>query len=167
MPKKTNKISTANDKIYTPVETAKTIISKFDLYGKVLDPFRGGGAFYDNYPNTVTKDWCEIDLGKDFFEYNEKVDWIVSNPPYSIFGEVLKHSMELADNIVYLIPLNKLTSSFTRVKELSTFGGIPYMYLLSPKACNFPFGFCTCAVWIKKGYTGNTKIEVAEYTIGE
>jgi hypothetical protein len=154
--------STANDRIYTPEESAINIISKFKLSGKVLDPFRGKGAFYDNYPDNVIKDWCEIDEGKDYFEYNDKVDWIVSNPPYSIFGDVLKHSMELTDNIVYLIPLNKLTSSFTRVKELYNFGGIPYIYLLSPKACNFPFGFCTCAVWIKKGYRGETRIEVAE-----
>lgn len=155
-------LSTANDKIYTPVETAKTIISKFELYGKVLDPFKGDGAFYNNLPDNVEKDWCEIDLDKDFFEYNEKVDWIISNPPYSIFGPVIEHSMEIADNIVYLIPLNKLTSSFTRVKQLYDFGGIPYIYLLSPKACNFLFGFCTCAVWLKKDYRGKTQIEVAE-----
>ena len=155
-------LSTANDKIYTPVETAKTIISKFELYGKVLDPFKGDGAFYNNLPDNVEKDWCEIDLDKDFFDYNEKVDWIISNPPYSIFGPVIEHSMEIADNIVYLIPLNKLTSSFTRVKQLYDFGGIPYIYLLSPKACNFPFGFCTCAVWLKKDYRGKTQIEVAE-----
>ncbi|MDY5928682.1 MAG: hypothetical protein SPJ27_01425 [Candidatus Onthovivens sp.] len=159
---KKNKLSTANDKIYTPVETAKDIISKFNLSGKVLDPFKGGGAFYDNLPETVEKDWCEIDLGRDFFDYNEKVDWIISNPPYSIFGAVIEHSMEIADNIVYLIPLNKLTSSFTRVKSLQKFGGIPYMYIISPKKCNFPFGFCTCAVWLKRGYIGDTRIEVAE-----
>ena len=116
---KKNKLSTANDKIYTPVETAKDIISKFNLSGKVLDPFKGNGAFYDNLPETVEKDWCEIDLGRDFFDYNEKVDWIISNPPYSIFGPVIEHSMEIADNIVYLIPLNKLTSSFTRVKSFN------------------------------------------------
>lgn len=151
-----------NDKIYTPVETAKTIIGKFELYGKVLDPFKGGGAFYDNLPEGIEKDWCEIDFGKDFFDYNQHVDWIISNPPYSIFGAVIAHSIEIADNIVYLIPLNKLTSSFSRVKEIQAYGGIPYIYLLSPKACNFPFGFCTCAVWIKKGYTGVTHIEVAD-----
>lgn len=151
-----------NDKIYTPAETAKTIISKFSLYGTVLDPFKGGGAFYNNYPTTVKKDWCEIDLGKDFFNYTKHVDWIVSNPPYSIFGAVLEHSMKIADNIVYLIPLNKLTSSFSRVKKLQAYGGVPYLYLISPKVCNFPFGFCTCAVWIKRGYTGKTTIEIAD-----
>ena len=53
---KKNKLSTAHDKIYTPVETAKDIISKFNLSGKVLDPFKGNGAFYDNLPETVEKD---------------------------------------------------------------------------------------------------------------
>ena len=86
---KKNKLSTANDKIYTPIETAKDIISKFNLFGTVLDPFKGNGAFYDNLPETVEKDWCEIDLGRDFFDYNKKVDWIISNPPYSIFGSVI------------------------------------------------------------------------------
>lgn len=150
------------DKVYTPIETAKDIISKFKLYGKVLDPFKGQGAFYDNLPNNIEKDWCEMDLGRNFFDYTMPVDWIISNPPYSIFGPVLEHSMELADNIVYLIPLNKITSSFTRVKQLQNFGGIPYIYLISPKKCNFPFGFCTAAVYIKKGYVGDTKIEIAE-----
>ena len=82
--------------------------------------------------------------------------------PILFFGDVLKHSMETADNIVYLIPLNKLTSSFTRITELAQFGGIPYIYIIPPKECNFPFGFCTGAVWLKRGYVGPTKIEVKE-----
>jgi hypothetical protein len=106
------------DKVYTPENIAKKIISEFNLEGVVLDPFKGKGAFYDNLPETVKKDWCELDEGKDFFHYTERVDWIISNPPYSIFGEVLDHSFELSDNIVYLIPINKLTSSFTRIKYL-------------------------------------------------
>ena len=66
--------SEANDKIYTPVNIAKKIISEFDLDGTVLDAFYGNGVFYENYPNNVIKHWCEIDLGKDFFDYNEKVE---------------------------------------------------------------------------------------------
>ena len=101
------------DKVYTPPKIAKRIIDSFDLKGKVLDPFKGKGAFYDNFPETVEKDWCELDEGKDFFNYNDPVDWIVSNPPYSIFNKVIEHSFELSDNIVYLIQINKITSSFT------------------------------------------------------
>jgi len=150
------------DKVYTPSNIAKAIIDEFDLTGKVLDPFRGKGAFYDNLPGTVNKDWCELDEGKDFFSYNEKVDWVISNPPYSIFGQVLDHTMELTDNIVYLIPINKLTSSFTRVKYLAAWGGIPKIILMSPKTVGFPFGFAVGAVYFKKGYKGLTEFKILE-----
>ena len=149
------------DKVYTPEHIAKYIINNFDISGKVLDPFRGKGAFYNNFP-TDNKDWCELDEGKDFFDYNEPVDWIISNPPYSIFNDILEHSMELCDNIVYLIPINKLTSSFTRIKKLQEFGGIPKIILMSPKEIGFPFGFAVGAVYFKRGYKGPMEVEVYE-----
>lgn len=148
------------DKVYTPENIAKLIINKFNLSGKVLDPFKGQGAFYNNYPETVKKDWCEIDEGKDFFEYKEHVDWIISNPPYSIYDEVMNHSFEIADNIVYLVPLNKIVSSLGRVKKIQEFGGVPYIYIIGASRCGFPFGFPCCAIYVKRGYTGETKIEI-------
>jgi type I restriction-modification system DNA methylase subunit len=154
-----------NDKIYTPLPIAKQIIDLFDLKGKVLDGFRGGGAFYDQLPDTVEKDWCEIDEGRDFFDYSEKVDWIISNPPYSILDEVLEHSFEIADNVVYLIPLSKLFSSMTRIRKILTYGNIKEIHIISASKCGFPFGFPACAVWLKKGYRGKTKIY--EYKGGE
>ena len=150
------------DKVYTPENIAKKIISEFNLEGIVLDPFKGKGAFYDNLPETVQKDWCELDEGKDFFHYTERVDWIISNPPYSIFGDVLDHSFEICNNIVYLIPINKLTSSFTRIKYLKAWGGIPKVILMSPKEIGFPFGFAVGAVYFKKGYEGPTEFKVLE-----
>ena len=149
------------DKVYTPEHIAKYIIKSFNISGKVLDPFRGKGAFYNNFP-TNNKDWCELDEGKDFFDYNEPVDWIISNPPYSIFNDVLEHSIKLCDNIVYLIPINKLTSSFTRIKKLQEFGGIPKIILMSPKEIGFPFGFAVGAVYFKRGYKGPMEVEVYE-----
>lgn len=148
------------DKVYTPENIAKLIINKFNLSGKVLDPFKGQGAFYNNYPETVKKDWCEIDEGKDFFEYKEHVDWIISNPPYSIYDEVMNHSFEIADNIVYLVPLNKIVSSLGRVKKIKEFGGVPYIYIIGASRCGFPFGFPCCAIYVKRGYKGETKIEI-------
>ena len=78
-----------NDKIYTPELLAKQIIKMFSLSGKILDPFKGGGAFYNNFPKHTENDWCEIDDGKDFLKWDTKVDWIVSNPPYSIYDEIM------------------------------------------------------------------------------
>lgn len=153
------------DKVYTPSAIAKLIISKFNPTGKVLDPFKGKGAFYDNYPSDIEKDWCEIDEGRDFFEYTDHVDWIITNPPYSIYDEVMEHSMEIADNIVYLVPLSKVVSSLGRIKKIFEFGGVPYLYIIGASRCGFPFGFPACAIYIQKGYTGDTKIEM--YSVKE
>ena len=150
----------ANDKIYTPLNISKAIINMFDLEGLVLDPFKGGGSFYDQFPDTVQKDWCEIDDEKDFFDYNNHVDWIVSNPPYSILDKVLKHSFEIADNVVYLVPLSKVVSSMDRIRKIHSYGGVPYIYILSASRCEFPFGFPACVIHFKYGYKGPTNIEV-------
>ena len=152
--------NSTTDKVYTPSKTSKLIIDKFPLNGKVLDAFKGKGSFYDNYPDNVEKDWCEIDEGKDFFEYNEHVDWIITNAPYSIYDEVMEHSMEIADNIVYLLPLSKVVSSLGRIKKIFEFGGVPYIYIIGASRCGFPFGFPACAIHIQKGYNGETKIEM-------
>lgn len=145
-----------NDKIYTPVEIAKQIIDLFPLYGKVLDPFMGGGSFYEQFPLALEKDWCEIDKGKNFFDYNQSVDWIVSNPPYSIFDEVLEHSFEIADNVVYLVPMSKVFSSFNRIRKILNYGDIREIHLVSASKCGFPFGFSSvCDLVPKRIYRTN------------
>lgn len=149
-----------NDEIMTPTNISKMIIDMFDIKGFILDPFYGEGSFYNQYPKDCAKDWCEIKRGKDFFDYHTKVDWIVSNPPYSILDEVLDHSFEIADNIVYLVPLSKIVSSMGRIRKIKNYGGIPSIYILSASKCKFPFGFPACAVYFKRGYTGLTKITV-------
>ena len=157
--------SKLGDKIYTPVNIAKEIIKEFQPTGKILDPCRGTGAFYDNYPENCEKDYCEIDECKDFFTYNEHVDWIISNPPYSILTEWLEHSFEIADNVVYLIPIDKLLTSNKRIKTVFEFGGIEKILFIDPKKAGFPFGWATGAVYFKKDYTGPIEIKYLEENI--
>jgi hypothetical protein len=153
-----------NDKCYTPLPIAKQIIDLFPLYGKVLDPFKGKGAFYDQIPDYknmdyIKRDWCEIDEGRDFFDYTKKVDWIISNPPYSILDEVLEHSFEIADNVVYLVPISKIFTSLRRIRGILSYGNIREIHILSAGKCGFPFGFPACAIWLQKGYDGKTIIK--------
>ncbi len=152
-----------NDNVQTPLHIAKRIINQLPIgwLDTLLDGFRGGGAFYDQFPQTLCdKDWCEIQNGRDFFDYDKHVDWLISNPPYSKFTEVMKHSYEIADNIVYLIPLNKIVSSWGRVLDLDNYGGIKKIWIIPASKCGFPFGFPACAVWIKRDYKGNPEIEL-------
>lgn len=50
----------------------------------VLEPFKGEGSFYNNFPNNVMKEWCEIQEGIDYQEYDKSVDWVISNPPFKL-----------------------------------------------------------------------------------
>lgn len=154
----------ANDKIYTPLNVAKRIIDLFHFNDDdlILDPFMGQGAFYNQYPDYVNKEWCEIDNGKDFFNYTKKVDWIISNPPYSILDEVLEHSFKIADNVVYLVPLSKVFTSLKRIRGILNYGNIKEIHILSASKCGFPFGFPACAIWFCKNYFGDTKIKELE-----
>ena len=67
---------------------------------EVLEPCKGEGAFLKHLPENT--DWCEIAEGRNYYDYNEKVDWIVTNTPYSDYNRFLEHSFALADNIVAL-----------------------------------------------------------------
>lgn len=151
-------VSNNNDKCMTPLAIAKQLVDLLNLPENetYLDPFAGTNAFYDNLP--VNKDWCEIDKGRDFFDYTKKVDWIVSNPPYSIFDSVLDHSFELADNVVYLVPLSKVFSAMGRIRKWIKYGNIKSIWILSASKCGFPFGFPCAFVWWKKNYKGDTTI---------
>ena len=118
------------DIVMTPVYLAKNIIEHFEPTGLILDPCRGEGAFYDNY-NTDNKDWCELGEGKDFLEYNKKVDWIITNPPWSKMRIFLEHGMKIADNIVYLTTINHYTTK-RRIRDMKEMGfGIKEFYCVN------------------------------------
>lgn len=63
-----------NDEIYTPDWCVKDMINHFNPTGTILEPCKGLGAFTDVLPNA---DWCEIRLGKNFYDYENQVDWII------------------------------------------------------------------------------------------
>lgn len=161
-------LNNPKDKVYTPDELAKEIITKIDnkfgLFGTILDPCKGKGAFYSNYPDKCKKDYCEIDEGKDFLELDETkhYDWIISNPPYSCYNLFHEKAMKICDNIVWLIPINKLSSSSKRVADLAKWGGVPYILLCTGSESKFPFGFSIGAVYYKKGYKGPIEIDYSE-----
>jgi len=144
-----------NDLIFTPKELAKKIINHFKPVGKILDPSAGEGAFLDQMPGA---DWCEISKGRDFFAYNKKVDWIVTNPPWSKIREFLHHGYEIADNIVYLITINHVFTK-ARLRDMREHGfGIKEIFCFDTPE-NFPgSGFQCGAVHFQRNFKGPTTI---------
>lgn len=147
-----------NDVVFTPDWLAKQICEMFPIAGKVLEPCKGEGAFLKYLPPDT--DWCEIVDGKNYYDYNEKVDWIVTNPPYSDFNRFLSHSFNLAENIVLLVPVAKMFKSMGTLKAVFEYGGFVEIHTLPASQAGFPFGF-PCAVYhMKRNYTGETKIRM-------
>ena len=158
---------TANDVVYTPREIARQMIAFYDLKDddRILDPCAGDGAFFDQYPSHILgKSRMEITEGLDFFDWNVSldphIDWIITNPPYSIFPQFLEKCFEVADNVALLIPLAKLVSSLKRINMVMDYGGIVSMRIIGASKCGFPFGFPAAAIHMKRGYDGNTLIEM-------
>ena len=140
-PNKTEK-QNQTDKVMTREDIAIKIIQHFKPKGIILEPAMGNGAFYNNFPDEERSLWYEIDKGKDFFNYNNQVDWIITNPPYSIYDKFLLKSFEVADNIVFLVPLAKAFKSQKIDKEIEKYGGLKEIVMLgSGGKIGFPFGF--------------------------
>jgi hypothetical protein len=141
-----------SDVVMTPRWCAKSIVEHFKPTGRVLDPCRGFGAFSDHMPGC---EWCEISEGRDFFAWTEPVDWIVSNPPYAIYSKFMRHAMTLANEIVWLIPINKAWNSDRSIRDVFRWGGIVETMVVGPgSSLDFPVGFSVGAVHFRKGYRG-------------
>tara|TARA_Y100001958_G_C21222823_1_gene548162 strand:+ start:196 stop:732 length:537 start_codon:yes stop_codon:yes gene_type:complete len=148
------KIATPNDVVMTPEKSAIQIINHFQPKGSILEPCRGEGAFYKNFTNT-DKDWCEISEGKDFLKYDKKVDWIITNPPFSIFDVFLLHALKISDNVVFFCPLNKVFKSIKLDMKISEYGGIKeVVHMGSGGMHKFPFGFVVGCIYYKRNYKG-------------
>jgi len=152
-PNRTGK-ATASDTVQTPVSIARTIVSAFSPQGLTLEPCRGQGNIYKELPEP--KDWCEITEGRDFFDYQTKVDWIITNPPFSIYDYFLEHCFEVADNVVLLVPIAKAFKSMRTERMVDNYGGLKIIWLIGGGTqCGFSFGFPTGCLYYQRGYKGN------------
>ena len=151
--------ATKQDVVMTPLATAKFIVDYFKPQGKLLEPCKGHGAFYKYMQeHSDDVDWCEISEGKDFFEYDKKVDWIITNPPYSIFDAFLEKSFEVADNVVFFIPFSKFLKSKSNDQSVKHFGDVKEIIVLGTgNTHGFPVGFMVGAIHYQRNYKGDIK----------
>lgn len=153
-----------NDCVQTPIELAKYLVKHFNPTGRILEPCKGEGNFLkaiEGYGQNIPTLWCEILESKDFFEFNEKVDWIITNPPYSQMRKFIQKSMEVSDNIVFLTTINHLwlKARLRDIKE-AEFGIKEILLLDTPK--NFPqSGFQIGCFHLQRNYVGDIKFSVS------
>lgn len=147
-----NRNYVSNDVVQTPLELAGRIVKHFKPTGRMLEPCKGQGNFLQHMPGA---DWCEISKGRDFFDWIHPVDWIITNPPWSLIRTFLQHSMNVSDNIVFLMTVNHVWTK-ARIRDIKQQGfGIKEICLVEmPK--DFPqSGFQLGAIHLQKGWNGH------------
>ena len=152
----------ARDIVMTPLWFAKEIIDYFAPTGFVLDPSRGESrAFYDQYPENVRKDWCEVRENKNFFDWHEPVDWVIGNTPWSghAFTAFLSHSLKLANDVALLIPSAMGLTTKKRIRIMHQFGhGLKEIVFYDwPKEWQ-QFAFTLTVHHWQRGWTGATQL---------
>ena len=76
----------------------------------VLEPACGGGAIVRvlsdrGYQNVTAYD---LEDGKSFLDETGRFDCVLTNPPYSLSQEFIRHGLEVADRTIYLLPITYL-----------------------------------------------------------
>lgn len=149
-------LSSYSDIHFTSGELAQAIVRHFNPTGRCLEPFRGAGAFLDHLP--AGTDWCELAEGRDFFQYEQKVDWIITNPPFSNMTRVFEHAFRISEHCVFLIPIAKYFSSAPRLDLVRAYGGLAeILHVGSGRSVGFDIGFPFGALHFARGYRGSIK----------
>jgi len=156
-----------NDKVYTPdalaMKIVQTILSKHPelINAVVCEPCAGKGAFVRalNACDKLAVTF-EIGDGADFMDFSGKVDWVVTNPPWSKIRDFLNKSMEVAHDIFFLAPIPNLMTK-ARLRDIHKAGfHFAHMWLVdTPK--EFPqSGFQLVVAHISDRYNDSPFMEV-------
>lgn len=119
----------------TPAELAKKLTDMVPLVAGdvVYEPFRGEGAFYNALPSTVIPKWSELIEGRDYKDFNESYDWVITNPPFRLqetekrvnsFWMLLEYFTDRATKGVAFLGNDRCFSALTpvRIKKLADKG---------------------------------------------
>lgn len=154
------------DRVMTHPALAAAIIAHFNPTGRILEPCRGDGPTYAFWREGW--DYMEIQEGRDFLVGVETFpdapspetahyDWILTNPPFSRFRAFLQRSMQVADNVVLLAPVNNFWLVARQRDMLEAQFGIKEILLVDtpPKSTGWPSsGFQIGATHLQRGHSG-------------
>ena len=126
--KKVNKCS-AQDCKQTPTDLAQKLINMvpFKPTDSLYEPFKGNGNFYNLFPTENVKFWSEIKEDKDFFNFEQNVDWVISNPPWSKITRILDKLVKIC-NTGFALLIHSLTISPNRIKFIEDNGFVITKY---------------------------------------
>lgn len=145
-----NRDYVSNDDIQTPPALARALVAVLQPSGRILEPCVGDGAFLRALPPGT--EWCEIKRGRDFYDWREPVDWIVTNPQWSQVRRFLQHSFLVADHVAVLMTVNHAWTK-ARLRDAKTAGfGLRRIILVNMPASFPQSGFQLGMVVYQRSY---------------
>lgn len=144
------------DRVFTPDWCARDMVAHFRPSGIILEPAAGDGAILAHLPpETLT---CEIDQGSNFFAFDGKVDWIITNPPYSKTRPFFNKAATVARDIVFLVPARNIVSGYGFVRDIHLWGGtVAIRWYGTGNSLGFPMGNAIAAFHWRRDYAGPTQ----------
>ena len=93
----------------------------------IIEPCKGTGSCYHNFPKNVINVVCEINEGIDYLDFNGEVDYTVSNPPFvprELFWSFHCKAMETTRKAIYWLINICYLNAFTpkRLNEMKSKG---------------------------------------------
>ncbi len=146
-----------NDNFDTPLELAKRLVKlvpvkKFDI---ICDNALGKGIFLEAFKEIDVAIIQGCDEKLDFFKWDKKQSWFITNPPYSKLDEWLEHSCKYATKgFAYLFGLHNLTPK--RIEMCENYGfKITVIHLC--KVFKW-FGISAFIIWEKNSQSKKVKL---------
>lgn len=102
-----------NDFYPTPHRATIELLKRINIENKVIwECACGDGAISKLLPpDTISTDLIDRGYGEsgiDFLQTHKDVDWVITNPPYSLATEFAKHSLECGKNVALLCKIQFL-----------------------------------------------------------
>lgn len=127
----------------------------------ILEPTQGEGnlvrAIQTVYPA------CTIHTPQDFFAFDERVDLVIGNPPFSpmtVGYDILERCFELSDNIIMLMPWLSLINSAKRTQLYRERGLKKVIHL--PRKAFKGSRVQTCVLVFERGHDGEIELVLDE-----
>ncbi len=124
-----------SDTLFTPPSAVKALLKVEEFKGIGWEPAAGCGNISRCFEPPLMssdfsdQDWTYGEKGVDFLSSHRNVDFIITNPPYSLGEQFVSHALECATKVAFLMRLQFLESQ--RRAELFRRSPLKAVYVFS------------------------------------
>ena len=101
----------AQDFYATPPWCYENLDIDWSMFSSAHEPCRGDGRiqFFLEEEHSLACTYSEINEGKDFFDWTEGTDLILTNPPFSLAQDFIDHAVAFSNTCIMLLRINSVS----------------------------------------------------------